>query len=36
MMVIDEIGAVETGPAGPFESDVPMKPVIIEKIEEVK
>ena len=36
MTVVDEIGAVETGAAGPFEGDVPLKPVIIEKIEELK
>jgi cyclophilin family peptidyl-prolyl cis-trans isomerase len=36
MMVLDAIGAVATGPAGPFEGDVPLKPVIIEKVEEVK
>ena len=36
MTVVDEIGAVETGSAGPFEGDVPLKPVIIEKIEELK
>lgn len=36
MMVVDEIGNVGTGPAGPFEGDAPIKPVIIEKVEEVK
>lgn len=36
MNVIDEIGASATGNAGPFESDVPLKPVIIEKMEEIK
>ncbi len=36
MMVVDEIGNVGTGSAGPFEADVPLKPVIIEKIEEVQ
>ncbi|MFL6578078.1 MAG: peptidylprolyl isomerase, partial [Povalibacter sp.] len=36
MTVVDEIGAVATGPAGPFEGDAPLKPVIIEKIEELK
>jgi len=36
MNVIDDIGAVATGPAGPFESDVPLKPIIIEKIDEMK
>lgn len=36
MSVVDEIGAVATGAAGPFDKDVPLKPVIIEKIEELK
>jgi cyclophilin family peptidyl-prolyl cis-trans isomerase len=36
MSVLDDIGAVATGAAGPFESDVPLKPVVIEKIEEMK
>lgn len=36
MTVVDSIGSVATGPGGSFEGDVPMKPIIIEKIEEVK
>jgi peptidyl-prolyl cis-trans isomerase A (cyclophilin A)/peptidyl-prolyl cis-trans isomerase B (cyclophilin B) len=33
MDVIDRIGETPTGAAGPFKSDSPLKPVIIEKIE---
>jgi cyclophilin family peptidyl-prolyl cis-trans isomerase len=33
MDVIDHIGETPTGAAGPFKSDSPLKPVIIEKIE---
>lgn len=33
MEVIDRIGVVPTGPMGPFKSDSPLQPVIIEKIE---
>jgi len=36
MEVVDEIGAVATGAAGQFDADVPKKPIVIEKIEEVK
>lgn len=36
MSVLDDIGAVATGMAGPFDSDVPLKPIVIEKIEEMK
>lgn len=36
MEVVDNIGSVPTGPSGPFEGDVPAKPIIIEKIEELK
>ena len=36
MMVVDEIGVVATGSGGPFDKDVPVKPVVIEKIEELK
>jgi cyclophilin family peptidyl-prolyl cis-trans isomerase len=36
MNVIDEIGSSATGTAGPFEADVPLKPIIIEKMEELK
>jgi peptidyl-prolyl cis-trans isomerase A (cyclophilin A) len=31
MDVVDKIGAIETGPGGAFQSDVPKTPVIIEK-----
>jgi cyclophilin family peptidyl-prolyl cis-trans isomerase len=36
MDVIDRIGAVATGSVGPFKSDSPLKPVVIQKIEEVE
>ncbi|AMN47487.1 peptidyl-prolyl cis-trans isomerase B [Steroidobacter denitrificans] len=36
MRVVDEIGAVATGAGGPFESDVPLKPIVIENIEELR
>ena len=36
MDVIDRIGAVATGAVGPFKSDSPLKPVVIQKIEEVE
>jgi len=36
MEVMDTIGSVATGPAGQFEDDVPVKPVVILKIEELK
>ena len=35
MDVIDHIGEVPTGASGPFKSDTPLKPVIIEKMEVV-
>jgi cyclophilin family peptidyl-prolyl cis-trans isomerase len=35
MDVVDRIGAVGTGSVGPFKSDAPLKPIIIQKIEEV-
>jgi len=35
MNVIDQIGAVATGEGGPFESDVPLKPIVIERVEEL-
>lgn len=35
MSVIDTIGAVATGERGQFDSDVPLKPIVIEKIEEL-
>jgi cyclophilin family peptidyl-prolyl cis-trans isomerase len=31
MDVVDKIKAVETGPQGPFVSDVPKTPIVIEK-----
>lgn len=36
MGVIDSIGSVATGSGGAFEGDVPVTPIIIEKVEEVK
>ncbi len=35
MDVVDRIGAVATGSMGPFKSDAPLKPVVIQKIEEI-
>ena len=35
MDVVDRIGVVPTGAFGPFKSDAPLKPVIIESIEEI-
>lgn len=35
MKVIDDIGAVATGQAGPFDRDAPLVPIVIEKIEEL-
>ena len=35
MSVVDRIGTVATGAFGPFKSDAPLQPVIIEKVEEV-
>jgi peptidyl-prolyl cis-trans isomerase A (cyclophilin A)/peptidyl-prolyl cis-trans isomerase B (cyclophilin B) len=35
MDVVDRIGAVATGSGGPFKSDAPLKPIIIQKIEEL-
>ena len=34
MNVVDDIGAVATGEVGPFERDAPLKPIVIEKVEE--
>jgi peptidyl-prolyl cis-trans isomerase A (cyclophilin A)/peptidyl-prolyl cis-trans isomerase B (cyclophilin B) len=31
MDIVDKIKAVETGPQGPFQSDVPKTPIVIEK-----
>lgn len=36
MTVLDDIGAVATGAGGTFDKDVPLKPVVIEKMEVVK
>lgn len=36
MNVVDDMGAVATGAAGSFEKDVPLKPVVIQKIEVVQ
>jgi cyclophilin family peptidyl-prolyl cis-trans isomerase len=33
MDVVDQIGHVATGAAGPFKSDAPLKPILIERIE---
>jgi hypothetical protein len=33
MDVVDRIGETATGASGPFKSDAPVKPVIIEKVE---
>jgi peptidyl-prolyl cis-trans isomerase A (cyclophilin A) len=33
MHVVDDIGSVATGEAGPFPRDAPLKPIVIEKIE---
>lgn len=35
MEVVDRIGVTPTGASGPFKSDTPLKPVIIEKVEVV-
>ena len=35
MDVVDRIGAVATGAVGPFKTDAPIKPIVIEKIEEI-
>lgn len=36
MNVLDDIGAVATGAVGPLDKDVPLKPVVIERVEEMK
>lgn len=36
MTVVDDIGAVATGHAGPFERDAPLQPVVIKRIEILK
>jgi peptidyl-prolyl cis-trans isomerase A (cyclophilin A) len=35
MEVVDQIGHVATGAAGPFKNDAPLKPVVIERIERI-
>jgi peptidyl-prolyl cis-trans isomerase A (cyclophilin A) len=35
MEVVDQLGAVATGETGPLERDAPLKPIVIEKIEEI-
>jgi len=35
MDVVDRIGAVATGSLGPFKADAPLKPIVIQKIEEI-
>jgi len=35
MDIVDTIGAVETGAGGPFESDVPVEPIVINRIDPV-
>jgi cyclophilin family peptidyl-prolyl cis-trans isomerase len=35
MSVVDRIGTVATGSFGPFKSDAPLQPVVIEKVEEI-
>lgn len=35
MDVVDAIGAVATGPGGPFESEVPVEPVFIERVDPI-
>jgi cyclophilin family peptidyl-prolyl cis-trans isomerase len=36
MDVVDAIGAVATGEVGPFDRDAPLKPVVIQKVVEIK
>jgi peptidyl-prolyl cis-trans isomerase A (cyclophilin A) len=36
MQVVDAIGGVATGEVGPFEKDAPLKPVMIQKVTEIK
>lgn len=35
MDVVDAIGAVETGPGGPFEAEAPIEPVLIRDVKEI-
>lgn len=36
MHILDEIGAVATGTLAQFDKDAPLKPVVIQKVEEIK
>ncbi|MBM0106998.1 peptidyl-prolyl cis-trans isomerase [Steroidobacter sp. S1-65] len=36
MNVVDDIGAVATGSVGPFDSDAPLQPIVIKKVEVLK
>jgi cyclophilin family peptidyl-prolyl cis-trans isomerase len=36
MNVVDDIGAAATGEAGPFDRDAPLKPIVIERVEELQ
>ena len=35
MDVVDAIGAVETGPGGPFEAEVPVEPILIKRVDAI-
>ncbi|MBB5518026.1 peptidylprolyl isomerase [Amphiplicatus metriothermophilus] len=36
MAVVDAIGTVPTGPGGPFDAEVPVEPVVIERVDPVE
>jgi cyclophilin family peptidyl-prolyl cis-trans isomerase len=36
MNIVDDIGAAATGELGPFERDAPLKPIVIERVEEIR
>ncbi|MEQ8179830.1 MAG: peptidylprolyl isomerase [Amphiplicatus sp.] len=36
MDVVDAIGAVETGPGGPFDSEVPIEPITIKRVDPIE
>lgn len=36
MTVVDDIGAVATGPLGPFESNAPLQPIVIKRVDVVQ
>jgi peptidyl-prolyl cis-trans isomerase A (cyclophilin A) len=36
MNVVDDIGAAATGEVGPFDRDAPLKPIVIERVEELQ